>query len=415
MTNKLIYVASGCNFLSLPRKVFTENKNNLDFLFKTFDLVKNENHDFGLLFNALTEKKFGPIFEKTYRKNVSGIYADSGGLQTITLGKEVNDELKTNIFETQAKYSDYGMCFDTIPVTSTSETSKRGSELSTRYFDESKLEECARDTGRNVQKQIDIMKANPERGAKPFIILQGSDENSYTKWFDYLISEINPNDLELIDSVAIGSAALGAGKREDINKIFFFNLIKHKINIKNVHFLGVGTISRIIPIIACNELLKDYTISYDSTTHTMAPHFGYYCGMDAKNYKKLSSKDSSDKSKVYNDIKKNVPFYNNTLDEFWEDFKITTFLPEHDVDRILRTYTSFIMSGIVNFQKTIDQLNNDKDYFDSMNGKYAMAYSTLREVRDVEDFREWHEKIGNVALPSKKIRGHKPSTFGELI
>jgi hypothetical protein len=84
----------------------------------------NTNSDVSVLYNAYTEKQHLEYL-KTY-KNLGAryIYSDSGGLQIVTAGKEINDEIKQQIYETQA-YADYAMCFDVISLGSVSKTRTR--------------------------------------------------------------------------------------------------------------------------------------------------------------------------------------------------------------------------------------------------------------------------------------------------
>ena len=73
-----------------------QNPETQKYITDCFNLMRNnyKDQDVGLLFNAFSEKRFGPIFNNLYRKQIYGVYADSGGLQAITLGREITPEFK---------------------------------------------------------------------------------------------------------------------------------------------------------------------------------------------------------------------------------------------------------------------------------------------------------------------------------
>ena len=72
-------------------------------------------HKFSMLYNGHTESSFGDRFT-AYKDHVHEIHADSGGLQIVTQGMTITDELKDKVYENQAEWADVGMCFDEIPV-----------------------------------------------------------------------------------------------------------------------------------------------------------------------------------------------------------------------------------------------------------------------------------------------------------
>ena len=103
---KLEYVVSGTSYMRLtnpkiindPENVYTVNK-----LMK--DIVQDKNsHDFSMLYNACTESGFGEKFQ-VYKDSCKYIHADSGGLQVVTQGKQLTDELKDKVYENQAKWA----------------------------------------------------------------------------------------------------------------------------------------------------------------------------------------------------------------------------------------------------------------------------------------------------------------------
>lgn len=76
------------------------------------------NHSFGYLFNGYVEAGEGEILSKIISpSSVSSVHADSGGLQVISRGFQITEEMKRSVYEVQAKYSNVAMSFDEIPVT----------------------------------------------------------------------------------------------------------------------------------------------------------------------------------------------------------------------------------------------------------------------------------------------------------
>jgi len=59
------------------------------------------------------------FLKKYYKDSLYNIHADSGGLQAITLGKKIDSNLKTQVYNIQSQYADIGMSFDEIPITTT--------------------------------------------------------------------------------------------------------------------------------------------------------------------------------------------------------------------------------------------------------------------------------------------------------
>ena len=115
MSNILEYVVSGTSYMRLSNPAICRDETNTEIVNMLINkLVQDQfSHKFSMLYNGHTESSFGERF-KPY--NPYQVHADSGGLQMITLGLDITDELKDKVYENQAKYADVGMCFDEIPV-----------------------------------------------------------------------------------------------------------------------------------------------------------------------------------------------------------------------------------------------------------------------------------------------------------
>ena len=72
--------------------------------------------NFSTLFNAYQEEKGGQTLANNDGLGHKKIYSDSGGLQVLTAGKVIDDTIRDKVYEVQAKYSDYAMTFDEMPL-----------------------------------------------------------------------------------------------------------------------------------------------------------------------------------------------------------------------------------------------------------------------------------------------------------
>lgn len=235
--------------------------------------------EIGILFNALTEKAKAnhPYLESLYQRGMRHIHADSGGLQAITLKKDVTPELKEQIYTTQSNYSTYAMCFDEIPVRSGKNDSIITPE---RYYDPAMLDECAIKTGNNINEQIEVFKKNPNNRSKVLLILQGNCVESYTRWANLIWETIKPENREYIGGLALGHAAL---KGTNYNMMIILNAIARS-NIPReycsvIHLLGVGNSDIFMPVYSLLQSpLFDFVkeLTFDSTTHTKSYIYGSF-------------------------------------------------------------------------------------------------------------------------------------------
>jgi hypothetical protein len=393
----LEYVASGSSYFKLMYAESLEPQN-LDFFARTFGTLNNtHNHKISLLYNAYTEKRPGEWMGEHYRPLVHSIHADSGGLQMVTLGRTITTELKEEVYDSQARNSDVAMCFDVIPVRTLDNGRSERLDLSNRRFDRTQLESCARETGKNLRRQIDFF---DEKGSKarPMLITQGNDYDSYMKWTQYVVEELTPYHVSRIGGIAMGAAALGKGSLEDFKRAFYFSQLPIELESKHLHLLGVGSVYRMIPqfIFMQNGLYQDVEMSYDSTTHTSGVTQGrYYMGDFAFNFTRAF--DDSYRI-VWEDIKRNFPFYDYDLNTFYEALNISsrTYQEKHgNIDPSLQTYGVFVSSAIKNFLQHVEKLQGSRDEIMKMaRGIDATAFNALYSVKTTEDFNHWLSHVG---------------------
>jgi hypothetical protein len=414
------YVASGLSFLRCNFKD-THTGILLDELNSMWANIRGKyDHEFSFLYNAHVEKHFGEVFYSAYRgKGIKQVYADSGGLQMVTLGLTITDELKQKVYDSQAAYSDCAMSFDEIPVSLLSARAVR-SDTSSKYFDRSKFEWCARESGRNLKTQIEtFIKAKSQ--AKPMFIVQGGDLETYIRWCELALEEV-PKELHAhIGGVAMGSGGLGNGMLEDCKRAFFYTQTPLFEMSNHLHILGVGSVSRMVPTLSMvkSGLYANTHISYDSTTHTSGVQMGRYYGPDGAWItpgKHFINEDGPLYTIINNDIKKNLPAYSVTDEFFHEVMNISVRkyqAKSGDPNPPILAFNAYFTSSTINFIRHLDSVRQDFTLVSTlMDDAQHQAMVAFSNVKNRKDFEYWVNNIGPY-LPSQAIRDGIPSTLPE--
>lgn len=412
------YVASGMNHTRISKKILRElhaiNPQDPAILIIN-DMVKSINrdhHKMSFLFNAYSEIGLGHIIDAIIQPDtIYNTYADSGGLQMITLGHVSTPELRENVYKVQSNLSTIGMAFDEIPV----ETRGRSDKADTagRLFSESLMLTKAKQTGQNLREQIEFFKNNPNNRCKPMMIIQGNCYDSYNRWTDIVLKEVNPNDWKYIKGISSGSAALGSGALEDFKRLFYMTHLgcSQDFKVDHYHLLGVGSLSRMLPIyplINNGSITEDCLVSYDSTTHTSSISNGKYF------YNDRLDEFTKNKDKVFydvvRDINKNMKtlgfgninedhlFYRLCQPSLWNDK-----VGEKPFEEF-HTIFAYLVSSIYNFMECIDKLKADKAYYEkfAISKELLTPLQTYETCRDMKDFFEW-ERCFSKVLRSKGI------------
>jgi hypothetical protein len=295
MKYKLEYVISGCQRL----QVFHGDMFDDPDVWSTYqplvqkiplivrrDLQEYSKHSdpiLSLLFNAFVEKRFARPTKGLQIYNwleSEKVYADSGGLQMVTTGKTVTPEIKKQIYATQT-YADYAMCFDVIPLTSTTtiQTSTERLNTANKIFEDHLFADSAQKTAQNIKDQIAFFRENNAK-TKVIIIVQGNTPQDMKFFFDIIASKLTEEDYAHVCGIAVADTCMGNGELESIKMLHAAHLIAqdcHPAVASHVHFLGVGSLHRLRPIIYLvrSGFLKSFErISYDSTSHTSSYDLG---------------------------------------------------------------------------------------------------------------------------------------------
>ena len=214
---RLEYIASAINYVWTGGVHRTYSS---DFVEKIHHITStingwDDNHKFGVLFNAYTEGDEGEYHKELFSPYT--IQGDSGGLQMITLGHTPTPELRRNVYETQSKYATHSMCFDEIPLRLPTGKSSLG-DFDTRYYDKSMVPECAKQTAKNITEQVELFDSVGS-DSKVFMIIQGNCIDTYQYWMDEILSNLSDDVVSKLHGIAVGGGCLGRGLLEDIEKI----------------------------------------------------------------------------------------------------------------------------------------------------------------------------------------------------
>lgn len=232
------------------------------------------------LYNAYTEKNHVSEFKNLDNLGSDSVYADSGGLQIVTAGKSITEDIKKEIYKTQA-YADYAMCFDVIPLSSVSLTRTRNerSNIGNKIFHSVNHQESAFATGDNVKQQASYFRSIGAK-TKVIIIVQGNTTEDMVNFYRNIESRLSPEDYENIGGMAIADTCMGNGELESIEMLRAAKLIAdfcHPNVRKHLHVLGVGSIPRMRPILYLlkSGYLHEFDrVSYDSSSHTSTFQYG---------------------------------------------------------------------------------------------------------------------------------------------
>ena len=225
--------------------------------------------EISMLYNAYAEKEFMEFFTSRERLHMSNLFADSGGLQMVTLAKhgnkKITEEDRAKVYQYQQD-ADFAFCFDEIPAVTIGNNPR--SSANDRYINTSLIDSSAIATAQNINTQAKFFDDHNAR-AKIFHIIQGNSIDDMVRWADVGLSHIS--NRERIAGFAMADTCLGIGVLESIDMLLAFNRIQELTahQYKRMHLLGIGAASRLTPLIAfLNSGLidKDVTISFDSSS-----------------------------------------------------------------------------------------------------------------------------------------------------
>jgi|APSaa5957512535_1039671.scaffolds.fasta_scaffold01149_23 hypothetical protein len=417
---KFDIVLSGVSYLSQASKRMLEEPYG-DIMRGIYSSLNGKhNHHVSILYNSFAEKNQGPLFEEVFKNQDQRIYADSGGLQMITLGKEIDAEAKKSIYQNQADFSDFAMSFDEIPVVT---TGKSGiGDVSNRFFDRAGIESKARQTGRNLKDQIAYFDAQNTK-SKPMLILQGNSLESTQLWLDCVCDELGSENFHMISGVASALSSMGSGTLEDFERAFIVNHLKYPegINYKHMHLLGIGSLTKLVPIVLLARD-NDMMISYDSTKITGNFQRGCYYYKGDFRYTRVGNTGSKKFDKFYDDIVQNLDELSlNTMKENFDyDIFFKKFingkewtsegLGAEDRLRDFNLASAYLIAQTHNFIADLAKVCYDDNHMENFYGVYpyfrapCIAFAEVRDEQDMIDWRTMHNMHWKKRIKSKALK-----------
>lgn len=413
------YVMSGVSFMKINDAV-KKTDGMIEFTQKVFNDLNTFStfHDVGILYNGMTEKAMADVL-KDYHDVVHSIHSDSGGLQIAQQGKTLTTELESKIYDTQLAGSHVAMSFDFIPIKVIAEGDPR-TNMDIKRFIYTDVEEYGKKSGECVRRQLEHFANNDNPyNTKPLIILHGNSEDDYKRYFDALIKQIPEEYYPFVGGYALAGTGIGIGSLEAVDSIYSFDMIDKPDEIqKRIHFLGYGSLSRLVPVITAyeNGILKDYYISYDSTSHTSAFTFGRILGEDSKDLNvgmipfNDKAKDAfgqlydaySDLIKTHLDVDRDTWLHHTTKDlTTSERYKGNNIASKCNV-------AGTVLAGswsVKNFIKSVEiVLENFENIRDFSNIKNYPIYSCLLECTSGDDWFNRYRAQAGKYLGSKRIK-----------
>ena len=422
MTKKLEMVFSAPAMLRLNPQPWMENKDEDDkflrCLRKSIKKIKNDvkeiypqfDFNLSLLYNGYTEKAMGERFT-TIDHGFDKLYSDSGGLQVVTLGKEVTQDIMKDVYFNQ-RNSDVAMAFDEIPARNDIVTGgkKHRSNIATRVYYPDMAYDCAVKTCENIKNQTDFFVNNNYKARSAFIT-QGNKFEDILKWFEVGVDKLSKDYWDNIIGFAMAGSCLGSGERETVeNLLAYVHIINeysdmHKKH--HVHLLGYGSISRINPAFFMfnSNLVPDGSVlSFDSSSLSMNWMMGKLIGESGKPEEFRSEKDAYIK---FTELVDN--FYEIIAEEIGEFSKYD--LIKHLVDnrRSMSTTTPPDITGniIITAARcylTIGLLNQIVNLMKGLHKQtsYDVLFSDIKHINTVNDLDLWFND-NKKHLNSKRI------------
>lgn len=415
------YTLSGLSFTRTTYPIVKDVPHRRELVKKFFNFAntQSENHRFSILFNGYTEEKIGELVNECYRDSVYNVHADSGGLQIITCGLQITPQMQDEIYHIQGKYSDIGMSFDEIPL-KTIGKSKRN-DMSTRFFDRENIRAYAKQTGKNLRRQIEVF-LEDKTTCRPFFIVHGNDVDTALEWTDVALNEIPLDERKYIGGIAMGGGSFGAGEKEILLRaILAGHILETRDDIveKKMHFLGLGSLKNtfsFISLLHSGMYNRDWHISYDSTTHSSGHHFGKYLYQNGEmeSFNRQFNRKYQD---IYNDIQKTIPFFeeNISIETFYNT--LNTQLASYaekggDASDFIWSNLGCVIGSVVNFTRNVDRYASDYNTFleERIEQKNHPLYMSLLNIKNLDDYRAWDRDMGRF-FPSKKLSDQPEITF----
>ena len=437
------YVASAIGLIKILTGAFTKEQPTLKtqivpVVTQSVDLVMEDlkntcthfNPVFSALYNAYTEKGRYHGYVDFDLFNAHSLYADSGGLQMITTNKPITPTLKESIYELQSN-ADFAMCFDEIPIESTSTSNSPNERLNpdNKVFNSSRHIDCGILTGKNIKQQIEYFKAKSAK-TKVILIIQGNTPDDMVDYFNAIQDELDADDFDHVGGIAVADTCMGNKQLETVDMLIAARRIANESQYpdatsKHLHLLGVGSVIRMVPVINLVEsgFIPSYKrISFDSTKHTGGFVFGKFLENGfQKNFGRYRNQQIEDiVKKIHSFILKpvfekqgvntsydwlaNEVFFNKE-NRTWNDSDIVR-RNKHDPEKMAAVagiFFGFFLYQVHNFMQCLDKVASG-EFVGKVPDLTRKALTELRNVSDEDQMNVWKKQHAKYVTSNRITR-----------
>lgn len=396
---ELNYVFSALSMLGVIKKSYLEDTSlangvtnafcQISDLADSFTKPMSTKYDLttSMLFNAFTEKQYADHMRKHNNYHVKDFYADSGGLQMVTTGHTITEELKDHVYKVQAQNAQYCMCFDEIALESISAVRSKSERSNTqnKVFISSRHIEAGILTGKNIKRQVSHFREVDSK-SRVIVIIQGNTYQDMYDFYNAIASQLDDNDYDYIGGMAIADTCMGNKALESIDMTIAAHMISsvaHPNLSNHLHYLGVGSISRLEPVMMLHEkfLPNIKKVSYDSSTHSLTFNNGVWKG-SRKNI-----------GKYY------TPTIHRNFGEVYDRFEpiASQLMDRNDIQRVLtcQKNNTFTMSNLYQKYLNDDSLTEGEKIMTAV-----FPYMYIREI--TLDFVRRLSKIDEILAEKKR-------------
>jgi hypothetical protein len=404
-----------------------------------------------LLYNAFTEDHVEPWLKK-WDFGFKNLYADSGGLQVVTLGKLVTDDLKQQVYKTQSS-ANFAMCFDEIPCSNdtidatadkTSDpgdwkrrdagdpdnnksdlnTKSHRSRVTSKSYYPDRAESCAIKTAMNIRQQIEsLVKLSSQ--TKVFYIIQGNNALDMVEWFQQGVKHLDAWHWDHIGGLALADTCIGNGPQQTVQMLEAYHIIRKQFGdeyTKNhIHLLGVGSVRRLLPVIQMHRggFIPDVlTISFDSTSFSLCYVMGHFhfdsAAIDYNHIEQIDRPPAQSRTQIKVSNRKESYQAFNAVYDFYEDIYRQNFptvdrqeaidhmvkyrnsvgesikqAPDDMKPLIRANVTLYNVWQLLEFNRKLQSIYVDNQFLSGLRKQERNAMFGLSKVRTISDFEQW--------------------------
>ena len=380
--------------------------------------------NFEMMFNAYQEDTLMDGYLAKYGYFGSKWHADSGGLQVITAGRVITDEIKDKVYHIQAEHSDYAMCFDELPINVIQYAGNSSRiDLSGRQYIEEWAKDKAINTGLNIKKQIKIIREVKSK-SKVFVICQGNKTSDFVEFYNNVMDQIPDEYYSSLAGIALSAACTGLGKLEGIKMLGSYKFMRKPPEMGNkLHILGFGSLIRLYPMLLLKESgYLDTSITFDSSSHAICTLLGETfvekCDLFPKGGRVAFGQVRTPHSDrifqyLYNK-------YEDVFIRYYKDLSFTKYLKivcddlttskrfnlDNKTAVTIHLYTRFLIAyeAYLNFGISLTEAREGikKNHFDTG----TPIINTLINVKTKNDFIKWLDKSSKY-VPSNPIQRYE--------